>query len=145
MVAELKGTVALVTGASSGIGEATARQLAAQGAAVALVARRKERLESLAAEINSTGGKALAIPTDICRQADAVAAVEHTVNELGRLDTLVNNAGLMLLSNIQNADTEEWERMLNINVKRAAVYLSRSAASFAESCGKFSTACGHCG
>jgi NADP-dependent 3-hydroxy acid dehydrogenase YdfG len=117
MAEELNGTVALVTGASSGIGEATARQLAAQGAAVALVARRKERLEALAAKIKSAGGQALVLPTDICQQADAIAAVERTVNELGRLDILVNNAGLMLLSNIQNADTEEWERMIDINLK----------------------------
>lgn len=126
MAEALKGTVALVTGASSGIGEAAARQLAAQGAAVALVARRKERLEVLAAEIRSAGGQALVLPTDISRQADAVAAVERTVAELGRLDTLVNNAGTMLLSNIQNADTEEWERMIDINVK-GLLYTSHAA------------------
>jgi NADP-dependent 3-hydroxy acid dehydrogenase YdfG len=126
MTATLNGTVALVTGASSGIGEATARQLAAQGAAVALVARRKERLDALAAEIKSTGGKAIVLPADICQQAEAIATVERTVNELGRLDILVNNAGLMLLSNIQNADTEEWERMIDINVK-GLLYTSHAA------------------
>ena len=122
----LNGAVALVTGASSGIGEATARSLAAQGAAVALVARRKERLESLAAEIIAAGGKALVLPVDITRQEDAIAAVERTVSALGRLDILVNNAGTMLLSNIQGANIEEWERMIDVNLK-GLLYMSHAA------------------
>lgn len=129
MAADLKGTTALVTGASSGIGEATARQLAAQGAAVVLVARRKERMETLAAEIISAGGKAIVVPADVSKQADAVAAVERTVNELGRLDTLVNNAGVMLLGNIQGADTSDWERMIDINVK-GLLYTSHAALPY---------------
>jgi NADP-dependent 3-hydroxy acid dehydrogenase YdfG len=123
---QLDGTVSLITGASSGIGEATARQLAAQGAAVALVARRKERLDKLAAEINNSGGQALVIAADITLQKEAIAAVERTVAELGRLDILVNNAGVMLLGIIQNADTDEWERMININVK-GLLYTSHAA------------------
>lgn len=116
MAAErLDGTVALVTGASSGIGEATARALAGQGAAVALVARRKERLDSLAREITGAGGRALVIETDVTSKEQARAAVERTVAELGRLDTLVNNAGVMLLGPIENAPLDEWERMLNLN------------------------------
>jgi len=107
MSRHLKGTVALVTGASSGIGEATARQLAAEGAAVALVARRKDRLEKLAAEINALGGTAIVIAADISQQKAATAAVAQTIQQLGRLDTLVNNAGLMLLGNIENAPVEE--------------------------------------
>jgi NADP-dependent 3-hydroxy acid dehydrogenase YdfG len=126
MTKQLDGTVALVTGASSGIGEATARQLAAQGAAVALVARRKERLDKLAAEINGAGGRALVIAADITRQGEAIAAVEKTVAELGRLDTLVNNAGVMLLGIIQDADVNEWENMININVK-GLLYTSHAA------------------
>ena len=126
MAAELNGTVALVTGASSGIGEATARQLAALGAVVALVARRKERLETLAAQIKSAGGVALVLPADISRQSEANAAVEQTVSELGRLDILVNNAGLMLLSNFQNANPEEWERMIDLNLK-GLLYTSHAA------------------
>lgn len=122
----LNGAVALVTGASSGIGEATARSMAAQGAAVALVARRKERLDSLAAEIISAGGKALVLPVDITRQEDSIAAVERTVSALGRLDILVNNAGTMLLSNIQNANIEEWERMIDVNLK-GLLYMSHAA------------------
>jgi len=93
----LKETVALVTGASSGIGAATASVLAAQGAAVALVARRRDRLDALAGDIRDQGGTALVLEGDITDQEQAAGAVERTVGELGRLDTLVNNAGVMLL------------------------------------------------
>ena len=93
----LAGTVALVTGASSGIGAATANALAAQGASVALAARRTDRLEKLAAEIRERGGTALVIESDITDEQQAVGAVERTVAEFGRLDTLINNAGVMLL------------------------------------------------
>ena len=116
MAERLDGTVALITGASSGIGEATARALAAQGAAVALAARRKERLDRLAADITGTGGRALVIEADVSDQAQAQGAVERTVAELGRLDTLVNNAGVMLLGPVENAPIEEWERMVHLNV-----------------------------
>ena len=116
MADTLEGTVALVTGASSGIGEATARVLAEQGAAVALVARRKDRLERLAGEIGQNGGRALPIEADVSKQEQAAGAVERTVAELGRLDTLVNNAGVMLLGPIVDAPLEEWERMIAVNV-----------------------------
>jgi NADP-dependent 3-hydroxy acid dehydrogenase YdfG len=112
----LDGTVALVTGASSGIGEATAEQLAAQGAAVALVARRADRLETLAGRIRDSGGTALVIEADVTDQARAVAAVERTVAELGRLDTLVNNAGVMLLGPVADAPIGEWDRMVRVNL-----------------------------
>jgi NADP-dependent 3-hydroxy acid dehydrogenase YdfG len=117
MAETLAGTVALVTGASSGIGEATARALAQGGAAVSIVARRKERLDQLAAEIEGKGGRALVIQADVTDQAQAQAAVEHTVQELGRLDTLVNNAGVMLLGPIVDAPIEEWDRMIAVNVQ----------------------------
>lgn len=126
MAKRLDGSVALVTGASSGIGEATARQLAAEGSAVALVARRKERLETVAAEIKAAGGRALVIVADITRQNEAVAAVEATLKEFGRLDTLVNNAGVMLNANILNADTSEWERMIDLNLK-GLLYVTHAA------------------
>jgi NADP-dependent 3-hydroxy acid dehydrogenase YdfG len=113
----LQGTVALVTGASSGIGEATARALAAEGAKVAVAARRLERLERLAAEIGGSGQTALAIQSDITDPDQAMGAVERTVDELGRLDILVNNAGQMLLGPIEGAPTEEWERMIDLNLK----------------------------
>ena len=112
----LDGTVALVTGASSGIGEATAEQLAAQGAAVALVARRADRLETLAGRIRAAGGTALVIEADVTDQEQAIGAVERTVAELGRLDTLVNNAGVMLLGPVADAPTEEWDRMVRVNL-----------------------------
>jgi NADP-dependent 3-hydroxy acid dehydrogenase YdfG len=117
MAQSLDGTVALVTGASSGIGEATARALAAQGAKVAVAARRLERLERLAGEIGGHGHTALAIESDITDQEQAIDAVDRTVDELGRLDIVVNNAGQMLLGPIEGAPTEEWDRMIDLNLK----------------------------
>jgi NADP-dependent 3-hydroxy acid dehydrogenase YdfG len=113
----LQGTVALVTGASSGIGEATARALSGLGASVALAARRKDRLEALAGEIEQAGGRALAIETDVTDREQAIAAVQRTVSELGRLDTVVNNAGVMLLGPILDAPSEEWDRMIALNLQ----------------------------
>jgi NADP-dependent 3-hydroxy acid dehydrogenase YdfG len=112
----LNGTVALVTGASSGIGAATAAALAAQGAAVALAARRRDRLETLAAGIREEGGTALVLVCDITEQQQAAGAVERTVGELGRLDTLINNAGVMLLGPVAGAPLTEWQQMVQINV-----------------------------
>jgi NADP-dependent 3-hydroxy acid dehydrogenase YdfG len=114
--AALTGSVALVTGASSGIGEATARLLAEQGATVSLVARRADRLEALADEIRAEGGTALALEADVTQRGAAETAVERTVEELGGLDVLVNNAGVMLLGPIADAPLEEWERMVQVNV-----------------------------
>jgi NADP-dependent 3-hydroxy acid dehydrogenase YdfG len=113
---DLQGSVALVTGASSGIGEAAARKLAEQGAAVAIAARRTDRLEALGGEIADAGGTALPIAADVTQQEQAEAAVAHTVAELGRLDVLVNNAGVMLLGPILDAPVEEWERMVEVNL-----------------------------
>jgi NADP-dependent 3-hydroxy acid dehydrogenase YdfG len=112
----LEGTVALVTGASSGIGEATALALAAQGAALAVAARRVDRLEALANRIEDAGGRALALQYDVTGESEAAEMVKRTVETLGRLDTLVNNAGVMLLGPIEGAPTEEWRRMVNLNV-----------------------------
>lgn len=124
--AVLSGTVALVTGASSGIGEATAKRLAADGATVAVAARRLDRLEALVEEIDDAGGKALAIEADVTDRAAAEALVERTVAELGRLDTVVNNAGVMLLGPALEAPIEEWERMVDINVK-GLLYVAKAA------------------
>jgi NADP-dependent 3-hydroxy acid dehydrogenase YdfG len=126
MADRLEGTVALVTGASSGIGEATARVLASQGAAVAIVARRKDRLDELADEIERNGGKALAIETDVTDQAQANAAVARTVQELGRLDTVVNNAGVMLLGPLLDAPIDEWDRMIVLNLQ-GLLYIAHAA------------------
>ena len=116
MTPALEGTVALITGASSGIGAATARRLGATGAAVALAARREDRLEALAAEIVDAGGTALVIECDVTKQEEASEAVERTVSELGRLDTLVNNAGVMLLGPAVDAPLSEWQQMVELNV-----------------------------
>jgi NADP-dependent 3-hydroxy acid dehydrogenase YdfG len=116
MAGQLEGTVALVTGASSGIGEATAAALAASGANVALAARRGDRLEDLARRIGESGGTALVLEADVGVREQAEHAVQRTVSELGRLDILINNAGVMLLGQIVDADLEEWERMLHVNV-----------------------------
>lgn len=116
MTQRLEGTVALVTGASSGIGRATALELAHEGASVTLVGRRNHRLTDLAAEISEAGGKALVVPADITTSQAAAEAVERTVEGLGRLDTLVNNAGLMLLGPTPGADLNDWRRMIDINL-----------------------------
>jgi NADP-dependent 3-hydroxy acid dehydrogenase YdfG len=124
--AVLSGTVALVTGASSGIGEATAKRLAADGATVAVAARRLDRLEALVEEIADAGGKALAIEADVTDRAAAEALVERTVKDLGRLDTVVNNAGVMLLGPALEAPIEEWEQMVDINLK-GLLYVAKAA------------------
>jgi NADP-dependent 3-hydroxy acid dehydrogenase YdfG len=122
----LQETVALVTGASSGIGEATAASLARRGAAVAVVARRTDRLEELAGKIRDAGGTALTITADVTDQEEAKRAVAQTVEELGRLDTVINNAGVMLLGPIVDAPTEEWDRMVDLNVK-GLLYVAHAA------------------
>jgi NADP-dependent 3-hydroxy acid dehydrogenase YdfG len=126
MTAKLTGTVALVTGASSGIGDATARALAEQGASVAVVARRKDRLDTLVAEIEAAGGTAYAVPADITDRTQADQAVAEVVDRFGRLDILVNNAGLMLLGPIFGADVEEWERMISVN-QNGLLYMTNAA------------------
>jgi NADP-dependent 3-hydroxy acid dehydrogenase YdfG len=123
---ELENTVALVTGASSGIGQASAWTLAAQGATVALVARRAERLEALGAEIADAGGTALPIEADVGEREQAERAVAHAVEELGRIDVLVNNAGVMLLGPIADAPAEEWEQMIEVNLL-GLMYTARAA------------------
>ena len=113
MSGTLEGTVALVTGASSGIGRATALTLAAEGASIAAVARRRDRLDELVAEI---GPKAVAIEADITAQDAGAEVVAAAVAAFGRLDTVINNAGMMLLGPIDGAPTEEWRQMLEVNL-----------------------------
>lgn len=126
MAEALTGTVALVTGASSGIGEAAARALAAHGAAVSLVARRKDRLESLAKELGASGARTLVLEADVTDRRQAEDAVQRTVNTMGRLDTVVNNAGVMLLGPAEEAPLEEWEQMVRINVL-GLLYIAHAA------------------
>ncbi|MEJ2856019.1 MULTISPECIES: SDR family NAD(P)-dependent oxidoreductase [unclassified Saccharothrix] len=113
MSRRLEGTVVLVTGASSGIGRATALELAGQGAAVAVVGRREDRLTALAKEVSDAGGQALVLPADVTDAKAAAEVVERTVEGLGRLDTLVDNAGLMLLGPVPGADVDDWRRMVD--------------------------------
>ena len=113
-MSRLDSLVAVVTGASSGIGAATARALAAEGASVVLAARRADRLHALADEIGAE--RALVVPTDVTQRADCEALVGATLDRFGRLDALVNNAGVMPLSFVKNARVDEWTRMVEVNV-----------------------------
>ena len=126
MTTPLEGTVALVTGASSGIGEATAEILVQHGAAVALVARRIDRLDDLAAKLKSDGASVLPIQADVANRDEAYEAVDRVAAEFGRLDTVINNAGVMLLGPIENAPVEEWERMVHVNLL-GLLYCSKAA------------------
>lgn len=116
MTVDLSGRVVAITGASSGIGEATALACVAAGASVALAARRTDRIEALAARITDEGGTAIAVPTDVSDERQARAFVEQTYERLGRLDALVNNAGVMLLGAVMGADTDQWRRMIDANL-----------------------------
>jgi len=116
MPGPLDGRVAAVTGASSGIGEATALALARAGAAVALGARRADRIEAVARQIEDEGGRAVAIEVDVADEAAARSFIEQTRDQLGGLHSLVNNAGVMLLGPVEGADLDEWRRMIDVNV-----------------------------
>ena len=126
MMPTLAGTVALVTGASSGIGAATAQALAAQGATVALLARRADRLTALKTDIESAGGTALVVAADVTIAEQVSAAVQHTVAEFGRLDILVNNAGLMQSGPAAEASLQDWDDMVSVNVQ-GVLYVTRAA------------------
>jgi NADP-dependent 3-hydroxy acid dehydrogenase YdfG len=112
----LAGRVALVTGASSGIGVATARALAAAGAHVSIAARRQDRLDALARDLEKSGVKALVLAADLLREEENRRIVAATEAHFGRLDILVNNAGVMLLSPVDGANSDDWRRMLELNV-----------------------------
>ena len=115
-MAELSGKAVAITGASSGIGEATALALARAGASVALGARRKDRIDALAARIEDEGGTAVPLEVDVSDEAQARAFVETANDRLGRLDSLINNAGVMLLGPVEQADSEQWRTMINVNL-----------------------------
>ena len=116
MSGQLQGKVVAITGASSGIGEATAVMCAAEGAKVSLAARRKDRIEALADRIREGGGEAVAIETDVGDEQQANDFVNGTRDQLGGVDILVNNAGVMLLGPVIGADTEQWRQMVDVNV-----------------------------
>lgn len=126
MSSALQGKVALVTGASSGIGEATARALAAEGAAVAVAARRVDRLRTLGDELTAAGAKVHVVELDVTDEQAVDEAVHSTVEALGGLDILVNNAGVMLLGPIEGADTTDWTRMIDTNVL-GLMHMTRAA------------------
>ncbi len=113
----IEGKAVVITGASSGLGEETARHLSAQGANIALGARRTERIESLADEINSNDGKALAVTTDVTERDQVKNLVDSAVDEFGRVDVMLNNAGLMPLSQIESLKIDEWNQMIDVNIK----------------------------
>lgn len=117
MSANIEGKVVVITGASSGLGETTARHLAARGAAVVLAARRADRLETIAAEIRAAGGKVEVVQTDVTRQDEVRALIESAVRAFGKVDVLVNNAGLMSIAPMSETKVEEWDRMIDINIK----------------------------
>lgn len=129
MPSTLTKTVAIVTGASSGIGEATAKKLAEHGASVAVVARRQDRLDALVTKIEAAGGTAVAIVADIADRGQAETAVQTVIERFGRLDILINNAGLMLLGTVLDQDVEEWERMIAVNQK-GLLYMTNAALPY---------------
>lgn len=114
---DIAGKVVVITGASSGLGEAAARLLSAQGAAVALGARRADRLKSLTDELTGRGGKALALTTDVTRREQVKGLVDAAVQAFGRIDVMVNNAGLMPQSLLERLRVDEWDRMIDVNIK----------------------------
>ncbi len=113
----IQGKVVVITGASSGLGEATARELSAQGATVVLGARRVDRIKSLADELTRRGGKALAVPTDVIHSEQVKKLVDGAVQAYGRIDVMINNAGLMPQSPLERLRIDEWDRMIDVNIK----------------------------
>ena len=120
----LTGKVAIVTGASAGIGRATARALAAAGAHVVVTARRSDLLDSLVAEIHGSGGSATARAADVATLSDVQSVVDATVDQSGRVDILVNNAGIMKIASITENDVDDWTAMVDVNIKGVLHFLS---------------------
>ena len=117
MIDNVKDKVIVITGASSGLGEAAARHLAERGASVVLGARRRERIEALAKELTAAGHKAMAISVDVTDKSQVKQFVDTAVETFGRIDVLVNNAGVMPLSRIDSLKIDEWDQMIDVNIK----------------------------
>mgnify|MGYP003638634204 CR=1 FL=1 len=126
MINGLAGKVALVTGASSGIGEAAARSLAAAGAQVVVSARRAQKLDALVAEIGDNGGKAAALAGDVSREEDAFSMIEDTIEKFGRIDILVNSAGIIDAGGLENLSIDQWQRVIDVNLM-GTIYTCKAA------------------
>jgi NADP-dependent 3-hydroxy acid dehydrogenase YdfG len=113
----IKGKIVVITGASSGMGETAAKHLATLGATVVLGARRADRIEKLAKDIQDTGGKALAIATDVTRRDQVKKLIDSAVEKFGKVDVILNNAGIMPLSPMERLNVDEWDRMIDVNIK----------------------------
>jgi NADP-dependent 3-hydroxy acid dehydrogenase YdfG len=113
----IEGKVVVITGASSGLGESTARYLAKLGATVVLGARRKDRLDAIVKDIQSAGGKALAVPVDVSKRADVEALVQKAIDTYGKIDVLWNNAGVMPIAPLSLLKVDEWDHMIDLNIK----------------------------
>lgn len=116
-MSSITGKVVVITGASSGIGEATAKLLAQKGAKLMLAARRQDRLADLAKSINDEGGKASFCVTDVTKRDQVYAMAEQTIKEYGQVDVIINNAGLMPVSRLAELKVDEWDRMIDVNIK----------------------------
>jgi len=117
MSRNIEGKVIVITGASSGLGESTARHLAKLGATVVLGARRKDRLDAIVRDIQTDGGKALAVSVDVTNRAEVEALVQKAVDTYGKVDVLVNNAGIMPIAPLSLLKVDEWDRMIDLNIK----------------------------
>jgi NADP-dependent 3-hydroxy acid dehydrogenase YdfG len=117
MAMNIEGKVVVITGASSGIGESSARLLAANGAKVVLGARRKDRIDALVKEITAKGGSAIGFKTDVTKRGEVEALVKGAMDKYGRIDVIVNNAGIMPIAPMAALKVEEWDRMIDVNIK----------------------------
>ena len=128
----IKGKVVIITGGSSGLGENTARHLASRGAKVVIAARRKEKLEAIADDIRKDGGEALVVETDVTKRDDLKNLIELSKKEYGKIDVLINNAGLMAIAPLAEDKVEEWDKMIDINVKGVLYGISAALPVFQE-------------
>ncbi|MRU16373.1 SDR family oxidoreductase [Roseovarius sp. A21] len=132
MTDNIKGKVIVITGASSGMGEATARDLAANGAKVALGARRLDRLDGIVKDITEAGGEAVAVATDVTKRADVQALVDTAKDRFDRVDVIFNNAGLMPLSPLESLRIDEWDQMIDVNIKGTLYGIAAALPIFKE-------------